>query len=168
MRVLRAGSPMRARLVAGLAVALLLTGCADEPGGPAAGTGDDEGPSASTAAPGPAVQSYSFALGAAVGLPVGGAILPIDDGRRTPFDVPAGYSKLEATAEWACEADALCELELELRKGEQDLMTSGFGPSPVALQVDDPPSGHWTFWAFPSGQGSVVASLEGTVTISLS
>lgn len=155
------------RLAAVLAAfAVCLAGCSGAPddGGPGPGVDADPSP----AAPEPSVQTFAFTLGAGAGLPVGGPILPADDGRRTAFEVPEGHAHLAATASWECDVDVLCELELELRRGEQDLMTSDFGPSPLALEVDGPPEGRWTFWAFPSSEGSLVVGVEGTLTVSLS
>jgi hypothetical protein len=149
-----------------VALAVSLAGCSG--GSPDDGGARVDGGAIPSSAPKPSVEAFGFTLGAGAGLPVGGTLLPTDDGRRTPFEVPEGYTRLEATASWECDVDVLCELELELRRGEQDLMTSGFGPSPVELQVDDPPEGRWTFWAFPSNEGSVVLGVQGTLTVSLS
>jgi hypothetical protein len=148
------------------ALAVALAGCAGAPAGP--GDAGREGTLAPPAPPAPSVESFGFTLGAAAGSPVGGAILPVDDGRRTPFEVAEGYTLLEATATWECDPGALCELDLELRRGEQELVTSGFGASPVTLTVEEPGEGRWTFWAFPSSQGSVVVGVQGTLTVSLS
>lgn len=156
------------RLAAAVAaLAFALAGCAGAAPDEAA-TGAGDGAGSPPAPPAPSVQSFGFALGAAAAGPVGGAILPIDDGRRTSFEVAEGYSLLEATATWECDSGVLCELDLELRRGEQNLVTSGFGASPVALAVDGPEAGRYTFWAFPSSQGSVVLGAQGTLTVSLS
>jgi hypothetical protein len=156
----------RTALAASLAIlSLALAGCSEGGDGGGDATGDDPG---GDAAPAASSQEFSFTLGPAVGLPVGGGLLPVGDDDRIPFEVPAGQGLLEAQVEWTCAAGALCELELELRHGESDLVTSDFGASPVTLVVDGPQAGRWTFWAFPSGGGSAVVGLEGTLTIELS
>ncbi|MHB1262466.1 MAG: hypothetical protein ACYC2H_12205 [Thermoplasmatota archaeon] len=111
--------------------------------------------------------TYDFGLGAAAGTPVIGTILPIDDERRVAFEVPEGYAHLVATATFECDAAPTCELEVELRRGEQDLVTAGYGGSPITLTLDEPEGARYTFWAFPSGGGSLVLGMQGTVTVDL-
>ena len=145
-----------------------LAGCSDGDGGQGA-AGDDANDAADgEAAPAASSQEFRFALGPALGLPVGGGLLPVGDDDRIPFEVPAGHSVLEAQVAWTCDSGALCELEVELRHGESDLVTSDFGAGPITLTVDEPQSGRWTFWAFPSDEGSLALGLEGTLTVELS
>jgi hypothetical protein len=153
-------------LAAGLAILVLaLAGCSDsggEPDLPGDDAAVDGGP------PAPSSQEFRFALDPALGLPVGGDLLPVGDDERIPFEVPAGHGRLTAQVAWTCDSGDLCALDVELRRGESDLMTSDFGASPLTLAIDDPQPGRWTFWAFPSGSGSVVLGLEGTLAVELS
>lgn len=155
-----------ARLAA-LAFCILLAGCSgapDEPGaGPAGPATQDEG----AAAPEPQSMAFDFGLGAAAGTPVLGGILPVDDQRMVSFEVPDGHTLLTATATFDCDVAPTCELDVELRRGEQDLATAGFGASPITLTLDEPEGGRYTFWAFPSRGGSVVVGMQGTLTVEL-
>lgn len=156
---------MRA-LLACLLAGLALAGCSDaEP--PATGA-DAGGDAAAVGPPEPQTQEFEFGLGAAVGTPAIGSALPVDDNRQVSFEVPEGYGLLEVTAAWACDIDAACDLDLELRRGEQNLQTAGFGPSPVTLSLEEPEAGRYTFWAFPSRGGSVIVGMQGTLTVALS
>ncbi|MFA5944575.1 MAG: hypothetical protein WC876_08935 [Candidatus Thermoplasmatota archaeon] len=155
---------MRTLLVAAALLALTLAGCSGDAGGNDDGSNSSGG--GTTEAPTPSVQEFPFAISVALGTP----LVPISpaDEVRIPFQVPEGHRLLEATATWACGLPVPCELELELRHGEQDLITGGFGSADVTMTVDDPPAGRWTFWAFPSDQVGLAVDLEGTLTIALS
>lgn len=158
-----------------MALGFLLTGCAGGPDGDGAGAGGPDGDAGTGedggGPPEPIVDRFQFTRELGVGLPILGGLVP-DDSRPVPFAVPEGYTRLDVTVEWTCKlqtgVDPLCDLELELRHGDLDLVTADYGSSPVGLSVDDPPAGRWTFWAFPSDQGSLQTGVEGTVTVSLS
>ena len=157
------------RLLAILALAVLAAGCA----GPGGSDGGADGSNGSTTAdvdagPQPSTQEFTFTLGGGIGTPLLGQVLPLDDENLLPFDVAEGYSTLVATVEWQCDNPALCDLEVELRRGNQDIVTGDYGGSPLTLSVDDPQAGRYTFAAFPDSGGSVVLGMQGTLTVELS
>ncbi len=158
---------MRAAWVAALAsLFVLVSGCASNADGQEDGASDaglETG-----GAPPPETMSFDFGLGAAVGTPVLGTILPIDDQRKVSFEVAEGHALLVATATFECDAAPTCDLDVELRRGEQNVVTAGFGDSPITLTLEAPEGGRYTFWAFPSGGGSVVVGMQGTLTVELS
>lgn len=117
--------------------------------------------------PEPRTQEIAFTMGGGAGTPVAGVVLPTDDERLHPFDVAQGYVTLTVTAEWECTNPVLCDLEVHLRRGNQDLVTAAYGASPLTLSVDEPEEGRYTLIAFADGDGSVALGVEGTFTVRL-
>ena len=167
-------------VVALLMLVPLLAGCSDqaadpasagpvaEPDGEAAAAPADDGGSEAAASDQPVepmTLTLPFKFTVAGDLLAAGFILPLDDGRLTVVDVPAGYTKAEVTAEWECTTGPVCGLDLQLRRGDPgDVMASGTSPQSFTAEVK---SGESNLWAFPSGDGAVVAQLEGTYTVVL-
>lgn len=158
------------RVVVLAALAFALAGCAGTVPDLADAEGDG-GVEALRAPPEPRIESFTFTRGLGVGLPIAGG-LPGDDGAAVPFEVPAGYTRMEVAVEWVCKVqtgvDPLCDLEVELRHGDQEVMTGAYGASPLGLDVDRPAAGRWTYWAFPAESGTLQTGVEGTVTVLLS
>jgi hypothetical protein len=111
-------------------------------------------------------QEIAFSMGGGVGTPVVG-IVPTDDQRLHPFEVAPGHATLTVTAEWECANPALCDLEVHLRRGNQNLVTAAYGASPLTLSLDEPEEGRYTLIAFPDGAGSANVGVEGTFTVHL-
>ncbi|MEA3135796.1 MAG: hypothetical protein QOC71_77 [Thermoplasmata archaeon] len=158
--------PVRGAVACLAVLSLLLGGCSGGSGGD--GGDNPSGDGATGSRPEPSTQQFPFSIGAGAGLPGLPGVLPLDDEALLPFEVPAGYASLAATVEWQCATAALCSLEVELRHGNQDIVTGTFGDSPLTMAVDAPEAGRYTFAAFPDGGGSVLLGLEGTLTIDLS
>lgn len=145
--------------------ALLLAGCASDAsssraarnGGQSIDWGDRERDTSLTT-------TLEFSSALSTGLPVAGNLL-FDKGFVGPFMVPADQDTLKGVILWSCTSDPGCEMDFELRYGNNDLVTAVTGPSPQTFSIDAPAEGRWTLWAFTPPDAVAQTGVEGAAVL---
>ncbi|HUR26170.1 MAG TPA: hypothetical protein VM327_09185 [Candidatus Thermoplasmatota archaeon] len=164
---------MRA-LAACAVVAMALAGCSsgdaiqDGPGS-AEPVGRDprEWQEESSGSPVPRTSILEFSSSVSSGVPLVGNVL-FDRGLIGPFQVLDGYGMLNGTLEWSCTAAPRCEMDFEVRHGNNEIVTAVTGQSPQTFSIPAPAEGRWTLWVFTPPESVAQAGMKGTAVLQFS
>lgn len=80
-----------------------------------------------------------------------------------PFEVPAGATRLSASAEWSCVS--LCRIEVRLHDPSDAVAARGTSAGQQTLEVSRPDAGTWAFQWITDEVASI--DVQGTVTVTI-
>jgi hypothetical protein len=159
------------RSVVALAGLLLLAGClegSDADLAPEAADGVPPGPGEVAAQGAPAQETVEWGIAFGAGA-AGYSFRPSGESVAF-FKVPADTALLVADSAWTCATGPACSVRVTLFQGETgtDAVAEATGAGTSHIEVPEPRAGTWRVIVYPGDEGSAVAQVVGTSTLTFS